>query len=76
MIAAEHPVVPHQSESPGDGEGKPPEDRRHVFKRRFITATIIVVLIGIPALLPADLGRSEPPLGSGQGGRGGRPGAP
>ncbi|WP_032767903.1 hypothetical protein [Streptomyces sp. CNS654] len=49
MIAAEHPVVPHQSESPGDGEGGPPEDRRRVFKRRFITATIIVLLIGIPA---------------------------
>ncbi|ARF65113.1 MULTISPECIES: hypothetical protein [Streptomyces] len=49
MIAAEHPVVPHQSESPGDGEGKPPEDPRRVFKRRFITATIIVLLIGIPA---------------------------
>lgn len=49
MIAAEHPVVPHQSESPGDGEGKPPEGPRRVFKRRFITATIIVLLIGIPA---------------------------
>ncbi|MFG3409326.1 hypothetical protein [Streptomyces sp. NPDC048142] len=49
MIAAEHPVVQNLSESPGDGEGRPPEDRRHVFKRRFITATIIVLLIGIPA---------------------------
>ncbi|WP_432151349.1 hypothetical protein [Streptomyces sp. bgisy029] len=49
MIAADHPVVPPQSESPGDGEGKPPESPRRVFRRRFITATIIVLLIGIPA---------------------------
>ncbi|CAM5542257.1 hypothetical protein ACTFBT_32600 [Streptomyces microflavus] len=49
MIAADHPVVPTQSPSPADGGSKPPEDRRRVFKRRFITATIIVLLIGIPA---------------------------
>ncbi|MFF2717798.1 hypothetical protein [Streptomyces sp. NPDC058011] len=49
MIAADHPVVPSQSEPPGDGEGKPPESPRRVFRRRFITATIIVLLIGIPA---------------------------
>ncbi|MFJ4961539.1 hypothetical protein ACIP6P_03645 [Streptomyces sp. NPDC088729] len=49
MIAAEHPVVPHQSDPPDEGGGKPPEDRRQVFKRRFVTATIIVLLIGIPA---------------------------
>ncbi|MFF6906462.1 hypothetical protein ACFY9Q_11020 [Streptomyces sp. NPDC012389] len=49
MIAADHPVVPPQSEPPGDGGGKPPESPRRVFRRRFITATIIVLLIGIPA---------------------------
>ncbi|MEU7345782.1 hypothetical protein ABZ778_18010 [Streptomyces bacillaris] len=50
MIAADHPVVPSPlSDGPGDGEGKPPESRRRVFRRRFITATIIVLLIGIPA---------------------------
>ncbi|MEI7032567.1 hypothetical protein [Streptomyces pratensis] len=49
MTEAEHPVVQHQSEPSGDGGGKPPEDRWRVFRRRFITATIIVLLIGIPA---------------------------
>ncbi|MEW2066806.1 hypothetical protein [Streptomyces sp. NPDC007346] len=49
MIAADNPVAPPQSESPAGGEGKPPESPRRVFKRRFITATIIVLLIGIPA---------------------------
>ncbi|CAD5927103.1 MULTISPECIES: hypothetical protein [Streptomyces] len=49
MIAADRPVAPLQSDSPGDGEGKPPESPRRVFRRRFITATIIVLLIGIPA---------------------------
>ncbi|WP_299538895.1 hypothetical protein [uncultured Streptomyces sp.] len=47
MIAAEHPVVPRQSASSGDGE--PPRNRGRVFRRRLITATIIVLLIGIPA---------------------------
>ncbi|WP_411081325.1 hypothetical protein [Streptomyces sp. cmx-18-6] len=49
MIDAEHPVAPHSSDPSGEGGGKPPESPRHVFRRRFITATIIVLLIGIPA---------------------------
>ncbi|MFE9857476.1 hypothetical protein [Streptomyces sp. NPDC005780] len=47
MTAAEHPVVPRQSPPPG--EGPAPEDRRRTIRRRLITATIIVLLIGIPA---------------------------
>lgn len=49
MTAAEHDVVPRRSSAPGDGDGTPPQDRRRVFRRRLITATIIVLLIGIPA---------------------------
>ncbi|MGW2841127.1 hypothetical protein ACWCWD_25445 [Streptomyces sp. NPDC001493] len=44
--APEQPVVPRQC-APGDGEAAP--DPRRVFRRRLITATIIVLLIGIPA---------------------------
>ncbi|MEU2465133.1 hypothetical protein ABZ580_13125 [Streptomyces sp. NPDC012486] len=33
----------------GDGGGTPPGDRRRVIRRRLITLTIIVLLIGIPA---------------------------
>lgn len=47
MTAAEHPVVPRQSPPPG--EGPTPEERRRTIRRRLITATIIVLLIGIPA---------------------------
>lgn len=47
MTAAEHPVVPRQPPSPEDG--RPPEDRRRMIRRRLITATIIVLLIGVPA---------------------------
>lgn len=47
MTAAEHPVVPRQSPPPG--EGPAPEERRRTIRRRLITATIIVLLIGIPA---------------------------
>ncbi|MFJ6434217.1 hypothetical protein [Streptomyces sp. NPDC091416] len=47
MTAAEHPVVPRQSPPPC--EGPTPEDRRRTVRRRLITATIIVLLIGIPA---------------------------
>ncbi|MFB8117152.1 hypothetical protein [Streptomyces sp. NPDC055962] len=35
--------------SSGDGDGTPPQDRRRVVRRRLITLTIIVLLIGIPA---------------------------
>ncbi|MFB7557416.1 hypothetical protein [Streptomyces brevispora] len=49
MTAAEHPVVPRQSQPPEQGDGRPPQDRRRTIRRRLITATIIVLLIGIPA---------------------------
>jgi hypothetical protein len=44
------PFVPHQSPPP-DEAGVPgrPEYRRRVIRRRFLTAVIIVLLIGIPA---------------------------
>ncbi|MFG2595368.1 hypothetical protein [Streptomyces sp. NPDC048462] len=49
MTAAEHPVVPRQSPPPEQGDGRLPEDRRRTIRRRLITATIIVLLIGVPA---------------------------
>ncbi|MPY63005.1 sugar kinase [Streptomyces spongiae] len=39
--------VPHQGASPD--EPRPPEDRRHVIRRRALTLLIIVLLIGVPA---------------------------
>lgn len=39
-------TVPHPT---GPGEGKLPEDRRHMLGRRWLTAIIIVLLVGIPA---------------------------
>ncbi|MFE0173523.1 sugar kinase [Streptomyces sp. NPDC059002] len=50
-------TVPRQPSSPDypgapeppDGEGGKTEDRRHMIRRRWLTATIIVLLIGIPA---------------------------
>ncbi|MEV7442752.1 hypothetical protein ACFCYI_28425 [Streptomyces sp. NPDC056257] len=45
------PSLPHQAPAP-DADATPPptaEDRRHVVKRRWITAIIIVLLIGVPA---------------------------
>ncbi|MFE2527712.1 hypothetical protein ACFXEL_26110 [Streptomyces sp. NPDC059382] len=45
------PTLPHQAPAP-DAEGRPrppAEDRRHVVRRRWITAIIIVLLIGVPA---------------------------
>ncbi|MFE5805626.1 hypothetical protein OG444_30335 [Streptomyces sp. NBC_01232] len=45
------PTLPHQASAP-DAEGSPPptaEDRRHVVKRRWITAIIILLLVGVPA---------------------------
>jgi len=47
MTAAEHPVLPRPSSPPDDAE--PPRDRLRTIRRRLITATIIVLLIGIPA---------------------------
>ncbi|WP_069169557.1 hypothetical protein [Streptomyces griseus] len=56
MTAAEQHVLPRQSPSSGpsgdgDDEGgeTPAQDRRRVVRRRLITLTIIVLLIGIPA---------------------------
>ncbi|MER5179354.1 sugar kinase [Streptomyces sp. NPDC002896] len=45
------PVVPRQSPPPDESRvpGRRPEDRPHVVRRRFLTALIIVLLIGIPA---------------------------
>ncbi|MEV7418656.1 hypothetical protein [Streptomyces sp. NPDC089919] len=41
------PTVPRQAPAPHE-EG-PAEDRRHVIRRRWLTAVIIVLLIGVPA---------------------------
>ncbi|WP_405775540.1 hypothetical protein [Streptomyces sp. NBC_00859] len=40
--------VPHQT-SPPEGGGQSPEDHRHMMRRRWLTAVIIVLLIGVPA---------------------------
>ncbi|MFE2377418.1 hypothetical protein [Streptomyces sp. NPDC059398] len=40
--------VPQQTSPPGGGE-RSPEDHRHMIRRRWLTAVIIVLLIGIPA---------------------------
>ncbi|MEV5982487.1 sugar kinase [Streptomyces sp. NPDC052114] len=42
------PDLPGASDAPGRDGGKT-EDRRHMIRRRWLTATIIVLLIGIPA---------------------------
>ncbi|WP_330172815.1 hypothetical protein OG875_03975 [Streptomyces sp. NBC_01498] len=41
-------TVPHQAKSPED-TAKPPEDHRHMVRRRWLTAIVIVLLIGVPA---------------------------
>lgn len=41
-------TVPRQSTSP-DESAPPPEDHRHMVRRRWLTAIIIVLLVGIPA---------------------------
>jgi hypothetical protein len=41
-------TVPRQSTSP-DESARLPEDRRHMLRRRWLTAIIIVLLVGIPA---------------------------
>lgn len=41
-------TVPTQT-APPEREGKLPEDRRHMIRRRWLTAIIIVLLVGIPA---------------------------
>ncbi|WP_234101900.1 hypothetical protein, partial [Streptomyces venezuelae] len=40
---------PHPSGPPPEPQGKLPEDRRHMIRRRWLTAVIIVLLVGIPA---------------------------
>ncbi|MFE5908745.1 hypothetical protein ACFQ6B_06610 [Streptomyces wedmorensis] len=42
-------TVPHQSTPPRAPQDKMPEDRRHMIRRRWLTAVIIVLLVGIPA---------------------------
>ncbi|MFH8619214.1 hypothetical protein ACH4E8_29690 [Streptomyces sp. NPDC017979] len=42
-------VVPRQSAPVDDTGFRPPEDRRHMIIRRWLTAIVIVLLIGIPA---------------------------
>ncbi|MFG3282181.1 hypothetical protein [Streptomyces sp. NPDC048111] len=46
MIPPDRPAVPRQSPPPDE---KPPESRTHMIRRRWITAIIIVLLIGVPA---------------------------
>ncbi|MGE7388593.1 hypothetical protein ACQKM2_24290 [Streptomyces sp. NPDC004126] len=48
------PSLPRQASSPEAGGTQPPtpeerEDRRHTVRRRWVTAIIIVLLIGVPA---------------------------
>ncbi|MCY0928790.1 hypothetical protein OTB20_21780 [Streptomyces sp. H27-H1] len=45
------PSLPRQAASPGEGPAAPApaEDRKHVVRRRWITAIIILLLIGVPA---------------------------
>ncbi|MBC9712807.1 sugar kinase [Streptomyces sp. TRM66268-LWL] len=43
------PSVPRQSTPPDEPPRQPEEDRRHMIRRRWITAIIIVLLIGVPA---------------------------
>ncbi|MFF3773682.1 hypothetical protein [Streptomyces sp. NPDC002232] len=42
-------TVPHQSTAPRPPQEKLPEDRRHMIRRRWLTAVIIMLLVGIPA---------------------------
>ncbi|MFM9371511.1 sugar kinase [Streptomyces sp. Da 82-17] len=52
------PSVPRQP-TPPEGS-KPPEDRKHMIRRRWLTAIIIVLLIGIPAgYLAVSAGQSR-----------------
>ncbi|MCX5386475.1 hypothetical protein [Streptomyces sp. NBC_00083] len=46
MTPPDRPAVPRQSPPPDE---KPPETRQHMIRRRWITAVIIVLLIGVPA---------------------------
>jgi hypothetical protein len=41
--------LPHRTASSPAGPARPPEDRRHMIRRRALTLSIIVLLIGVPA---------------------------
>ncbi|GHB74200.1 hypothetical protein GCM10010347_50680 [Streptomyces cirratus] len=45
------PLLPRQAPAPDEGgaPASPAEDRRHVVRRRWITAIIILLLVGVPA---------------------------
>ncbi|MFI8100283.1 hypothetical protein [Streptomyces sp. NPDC086023] len=43
------PTLPRQAPAPDSDAAGPVEDRRHVIRRRWLTAIIIVLLIGVPA---------------------------
>ncbi|MFE2285404.1 hypothetical protein ACFXDJ_14660 [Streptomyces sp. NPDC059443] len=44
------PTLPHQAQSPDEDPARlPAEDRKHVVRRRWITAIIILLLVGVPA---------------------------
>ncbi|MFF0749286.1 hypothetical protein [Streptomyces sp. NPDC004267] len=45
-VAPPPPTVPHPTPPP---DGRLPEDRRHMLRRRFLTLLTIVLLIGVPA---------------------------
>ncbi|GGV36321.1 hypothetical protein GCM10010277_22760 [Streptomyces longisporoflavus] len=51
MTVPRQPSSPESPESPdpADEGGRPREGRRHMIRRRWLTATIIVLLIGVPA---------------------------
>lgn len=54
-------TVPRQT-VPVDEPVRPPEDRRHMIRRRWLTAIVIVLLIGIPAgylLISAEQSRDS-----------------
>ncbi|MGW7071631.1 sugar kinase [Streptomyces sp. NPDC054855] len=51
MTVPRQPSSPDSADSPdtADEGGRPREGRRHMLRRRWLTATIIVLLIGVPA---------------------------
>ncbi|MFF5971133.1 hypothetical protein ACFY7C_06350 [Streptomyces sp. NPDC012769] len=42
-------TVPHPTATLDHQDGRLPEDRRHMIRRRWLTAIIIVLLVGVPA---------------------------
>ncbi|MEU0405010.1 hypothetical protein ABZ318_33330 [Streptomyces sp. NPDC006197] len=49
MTPPQQTVLPQQTTLPRPPQDKLPEDRRHMIRRRWLTAVIIVLLVGIPA---------------------------